>query len=76
MKGKKMVVITSRGGDYTSQERRAYDMQEPYPRTIFGFVGLTDMTFVNAQPMNMGSELENKGVAEAQAVARNVAEGF
>jgi len=38
--------------------------------TIFGFVGLTDMTFVNAQPMKMGSELENKGVAEAKAVAR------
>jgi hypothetical protein len=34
------------------------------------------MTFVNAQPMNMGSELENKGVAEAQGFARKVAEGF
>ena len=32
---------------------QAYDMQEPYLRAIFGFVGITDIEFVNLQPMDM-----------------------
>ncbi|MBU2063876.1 MAG: NAD(P)H-dependent oxidoreductase, partial [Candidatus Omnitrophica bacterium] len=36
-KGKKMVVVTTRGGDYSPQSpAHAYDLQEPYLRTVFG----------------------------------------
>lgn len=53
VKGKKMVVITSRGGDYSPKSPMApYDLQEPYLRTIFGLTGITDIKFVNAQPMD------------------------
>lgn len=74
VKNRKMVVITSRGGDYKQAD--PYDCQEPYLRAIFGFVGITDITFVIAQPMDMGPELEKQKVKEAQEYARKVAENF
>lgn len=75
-KNKKMVVITSRGGDYSKDSPfHAYDFQEPYLRGIFGFVGITDITFINAQPMDaMGGEVQNKKIEEAQVLAKQTAE--
>lgn len=52
---KKMVVITSRGGDYTpGTPGESFDHQESYLKTAFGFVGITDITFIHAQPMDAG----------------------
>lgn len=76
VKGRKMVVIASRGGDYTSEAMRMYDTQEPYLRTIFGFVGINDITFIIAQPMNMGPELEKKSIEETKVLARKTAENL
>ena len=71
--GKKMVCITSRGGDYSEQSPlHAYDFQEPYLRTIFSFVGITDLHFVNAQPMDITLDLReaavNAAIAKVQAL--------
>ncbi|MBN1794816.1 MAG: NAD(P)H-dependent oxidoreductase [Candidatus Omnitrophica bacterium] len=76
LKNKKMVVITSRGGDYgPDSPARTYDLQEPYLRAVFGFVGITDITFINAQPMDaLGPEVERKAIAQAQEAARRLAE--
>src|SRR3989338_10300727 len=53
VKNKKMVVIASRGGDYGEDSPfHGYDHQEPYLRSIFGLVGINDITFVIAQPMD------------------------
>ena len=76
VKGKKMVVVSSRGGDYSAGGMRQYDMQEPYLRAIFGFVGITDITFINAQPMDMGPDLQKRKIGEAQATARKIEENF
>lgn len=70
---KKMVVCTSRGGNYKPEEMRGFDLQEPYLRSIFGFVGIKDITFINAQPMDLGKELEQKSLQEAIDVARATA---
>ena len=73
VKGKKMVVITSRGGDYSpASSFHAYDLQEPYLRAAFGFVGLTDMTFINAQPwMPWGRRFRTRKIKEgASACAK------
>ena len=51
--GTSMVCITSRGSDYSpSGPMGAYDIQEPYLRAIFGFIGVTDSEFVHAQPLD------------------------
>ena len=47
---RKVVVITARGGAYEKgTPRENFDFQEPYLRHIFGFVGLTDVTFIHAE---------------------------
>ena len=43
--GKKLFVASSRGGVYsTSDSGRAMDHQESYLKTVFGFLGITDIT--------------------------------
>ena len=68
---KKMTVITSRGGDYRPESPfHSYDFQEPYLRAVFGFVGITDITFINAQPMEaLGEEERNRKIEEAKETA-------
>ena len=74
VKNKKMFVITSRGGDYSTDSFRKYDLQEPYIRTVFGYAGITDITFINAQPMDaMGPEIQNQKIEEAKILAKNTA---
>ena len=47
---RKVVVITARGGTYEKgTPREKFDFQEPYLRHVFGFVGLTDVTFIHAE---------------------------
>jgi len=72
-KEKKMVVLASFGGTYTTQATEVQNFHEPYLRTIFGFVGITDIDFVIAQGVDMGKEQETKSVAEARESAKKIA---
>jgi FMN-dependent NADH-azoreductase len=73
VKNKKMVIVTSRGGDYSSGDAVKYDFEESYLRTIFGFVGITDITFINAQPMDaLGQEVQEEKIKQVQAIAREI----
>jgi len=74
VQNKKMIVCTSRGGEYTSDTMRPFDFQEPYLRTVFGFVGIKEMTFINAQPMDLGKDIQQKRIEEAMGSAREVAD--
>jgi len=76
VKNKKMVVVMSRGGEYLSEQMRKFDFQEPYLRTVFGYVGITDITFIIAQPMDMGLEIQQQKIKEAQNLAREIAGRF
>ena len=76
VKNKKMAVVISRGGDYSSEEMRKFDFQQSYLRSVFGFVGITDMTFITAQPMDMGPELQAENIKEAQRIAKEAATRF
>lgn len=71
--GRKMVCVTSRGGDYAEPSPfESYDFQTPYLRTIFGFVGITDIRFINAQPMDMTPILREAALARAVEEARSL----
>jgi FMN-dependent NADH-azoreductase len=68
LKGKKVYVITSRGGAFrpgTPTER--FDYQEPYLRHILAFIGLTDVTFIHAENQRPGAQAE---IARAAAVTQ------
>jgi FMN-dependent NADH-azoreductase len=72
--GKKMVCITSRGGDYSiNSPFHVYDFQEPYLRAIFGFIGIYDVHFINAQPMDVTPVLRETAIASAINEARSLA---
>lgn len=72
--GKKMICVTSRGGDYSpGSYMNSYDFQEPYLRAIFGFIGVVDIEFINAQPMDVTPELREQAVWAAMEQARMLA---
>lgn len=72
-KGKKVVVATSRGGDYAEGPAKAMDQLEPPLRVMLGFIGISDPVFVNAQPMlGGGPELAARRLEEAIAFARQI----
>lgn len=48
------------------------DFQEPYPRTILGFIGLTDVDVVPVEEVAMGAIGAEKAVASAMARSREI----
>ncbi|MBD0260973.1 MAG: NAD(P)H-dependent oxidoreductase [Cytophagales bacterium] len=73
-KNKKMFCITSRGSDYSAGTfMQQFDFMEPYLRSIFGLAGITDVSFINAQPLDYDKKLTEtflqKAVEEANALA-------
>lgn len=76
VKNKKMAIIISRGGDYTSAGMSAFNYEDVYLKTIFGFVGITDIKFIVAEPMDMGVEMQNKKIEAAKALAGKIGENF
>lgn len=71
VKGKKALIITSRGGKY-SGDNKIYDYQEPYLRTIFEFIGFTDIDFIRADGMDMGEELREQNLLKAREIAKEM----
>lgn len=67
LQGKKVVLITARGGMYgTGSPTAAFDFQEPYLRHILGIIGLTDITFIHADRQLYGAEAAAGSREEAQ----------
>ena len=64
LKGKKAIIVTSRGGFVAGT---AFDFQEPYLRTILGFIGITDVTFVHAEGVNEGEKARETAMTTAAA---------
>jgi FMN-dependent NADH-azoreductase len=65
LKGKKAVVIESRAGFYSEGPGAALDGQEPHIRTLLGFIGLDDVTYVRAEKLAFGAEAAEAAIAEA-----------
>ena len=68
LKNKKVFVLGARGGVYSKgTPYAAFDFQEPYLRTVLGFLGLTDVTFVHFEGLAMGPEAANAHRSKALA---------
>jgi len=67
-KEKKIVVITSRGSDYSQgSPLAALDHQENHLRSIFGFIGATDITFMHCQGTAVSEEARKVAIANAKS---------
>jgi FMN-dependent NADH-azoreductase len=62
LKGKKVYVALTRGGKYRNTPA---DTQVPYLRMVLGFLGMTDVQFVYAEGLAMGTEAANEAMAFA-----------
>lgn len=62
--GKKVFIALARGGLYKDTPA---DSQVPYLKSVLGFLGMTDITFIHAEGLSMGEEAANKAFAAADA---------
>jgi FMN-dependent NADH-azoreductase len=67
--GKKVIVVSARGGVFSEGAAKALDFQETYLQTVFGFIGLRDVSFVRAEGLGMGPEAASAAIASAEARA-------
>ncbi|MCK0507107.1 FMN-dependent NADH-azoreductase [Aromatoleum anaerobium] len=63
LKDKKVYVAFARGGRYRDTPA---DTQVPYLKTIFGFLGMTDVHFIFAEGLAMGPDAEQQAFADAE----------
>lgn len=61
---KPVYVVTARGGLYKGT---ALDTQTPFLKTILGFIGLSDVTMIHAEGLNMGDETKAAALQAASA---------
>jgi len=72
--GKKLIVASSRGGLFGPTSPSApLDHQEPYLRALFGFLGITDITFVRAEGLALGVEARQRAIESAKDEATRLA---
>jgi FMN-dependent NADH-azoreductase len=64
LKNKKVYVTLTRGGRYRDTPA---DTQVPYLKTVFAFLGMTDVQFVYAEGLAMGAQAEQEALASAHA---------
>jgi len=62
LEGKRAVVIESRGGFYSEGTTKALDSQEPHLKTLLGFMGIKDVTFIRAEKLAFGPEARQQAI--------------
>lgn len=73
LEGKRAIVVESRGGLYSSGPTQALDSQESHLRTMLGFIGIKDVTFVRAEKLGYGPEAREQAINDAKAELARVA---
>ncbi|MFD1256814.1 FMN-dependent NADH-azoreductase [Mucilaginibacter terrae] len=53
VKNKKVYLAISTGGVYSEGPMKSYDFTEPYLRAVLGFLGITDITALRVEGVNM-----------------------
>lgn len=64
--GKKVFVLSARGGVYSNEQGQTMDFQEDYLRTVLGFLGISDVHFIRAEAVAMGAESRQQAIATAR----------
>lgn len=67
VQGKRVIVVSARGGFYAEGPLGHMDFQEGYLKAFFGFLGITDVQFVRAEGASRGQPVRDNGIARAKA---------
>jgi FMN-dependent NADH-azoreductase len=70
--GKKVIVAIARGGVYESGA--GTEFAESYLKFLFAFLGITDVTFVRAEGLNISPEHRRRSLEVAHAAIRTLGE--
>ncbi len=70
--GKKVVLALASGGAYSEGPMKAFDFQEPYLRTVLGFIGMTDIETVRIEGVGLGESAVRNAVTSAKARADDI----
>jgi FMN-dependent NADH-azoreductase len=71
LRGKKVFIVTARGGVYSRGPAKSMDFHEPYLRHVLGFIGLTDVSFIYAEGLAM-PEVAAGALENARASIRDL----
>jgi FMN-dependent NADH-azoreductase len=64
--GKKVIVFVASGGVYSEGAAAGYDHVTTYLRSVLGFLGMTDVTFIVAEGVAMGEEAVTAAIAKSR----------
>ena len=77
VKAKPVFIAFARGGEYSSEQSKAFDMQKSYLELILRFVGLDDIRSVTVEPtLAGGADVAKQKRAEAIEKAKRMAGEF
>lgn len=75
--GKQVVIVSARGGVYSEGPAQVMDHQESYLKAALGLAGVTDVSVIRAEGVNLGPERREQAIAaaldQARALARKAA---
>lgn len=63
---KPVIIVSSRGGIYTVPPLDKFDHQEPYLTSVFGLIGITDITFIRAEGININEKTKQESLNRAR----------
>lgn len=61
-----VIVVVSSGGDYTAPPMDNMNHVKPYLSTLLGFIGLTNVTWIEAPNMSRSGELQEQSLQDAK----------
>jgi FMN-dependent NADH-azoreductase len=64
--GKKVIIVSTRGGHYSAGPAAVMDHQESYLKTVLGFLGVTDIEIVRAEGLNLSPDSKIEAISEAE----------
>ncbi len=72
--GRKVMIISARGGHYgEGSPHQEADLQTPWLRLMFGFMGIGDVELIRCEATNIGGDLHQASLAAAEARLEHLA---
>ena len=72
VKGKRAILVLARGGVYSNGPAKPFDFQEPYLRSVLGFLGIKDVDAVHVEGVANGAIGPEKALAAATAQSKQI----
>lgn len=70
--GKRVFIVTATGGVYSEGPSQSFDFLATYLRSVLGFMGMTDVTFIRAEGLAMGDDAVAATLSKSRAALGNL----